>query len=40
VAREELVSLSAKLRMTSRKDGTEPVVRALTLGMVIVGGVA
>jgi hypothetical protein len=26
--------------MTSRNEGTEPVVKALTLGMVIVGGVA
>ena len=34
------MSLSAKLRIRSRKDGTEPVVRALTRGMVTVGGVA
>ena len=40
VARVELVSDSAKLRTTSRKLGTDPVVIALTLGMVIVGGLA
>lgn len=34
------MSLSAKLRMRSRKEGTEPVVRAFTRGMVTVGGVA
>lgn len=39
-ANDEEVSLSAKLRMRSRKDGTEPVVRALIRGMVTVGGVA
>ena len=31
------MSDSAKLRMTSRKEGTEPVVMALTRGMVMVG---
>jgi hypothetical protein len=36
----ELVSDSAKLSMTSRNDGVEPVVIALILGMVIVGDVA
>lgn len=35
-----MVSDSAKFRMTSRKDGTEPVVIAFTRGMVIVGDVA
>lgn len=34
------MSDSAKLRMTSRKDGIEPVVIALILGIVIVGEVA
>lgn len=34
------MSLSAKLRIMSTKEGTEPVVNALTLGMVTVGGVA
>lgn len=34
------MSDSAKLRMTSRKEGIEPVVIALTRGMVIVGDVA
>lgn len=40
VARVELVSDSAKLSTTSRKLGTDPVVIALTLGMVMVGGLA
>jgi hypothetical protein len=40
VARVELVSDSAKLRTTSRKLGTDPVVIAFTLGIVIVGGLA
>lgn len=39
-ARVEVVSDSAKLRMTSRKDGMEPVVIAFTRGMVMVGEVA
>jgi len=34
------VSDSAKLRITSRKEGIEPVVMAFTLGIVIVGEVA
>jgi len=40
LAREELVSLSAKFKIRSTKDGTEPVVRPLTRGMVTVGGAA
>jgi hypothetical protein len=36
----EEVSDSAKLRITSRKDGTEPVVIALIRGIVIVGDAA
>jgi hypothetical protein len=40
VARVELVSDSAKLSTTSRKLGTDPVVMALTLGIVMVGGLA
>ncbi len=40
VARVEVVSDSAKLSMTSRKDGIEPVVMAFTRGMVMVGDVA
>ena len=40
MARVELVSDSAKLRITSRNDGTDPVVIALILGIVIVGGLA
>ena len=36
----EEVSDSAKLRITSKKDGTEPVVMALIRGMVIVGDAA
>lgn len=40
VARVDEVSDSAKLRMTSRKEGMEPVVIALILGIVIVGEVA
>lgn len=40
VARVEEVSDSAKLRITSRKEGVEPVVMALILGMVMVGDVA
>ena len=34
------MSDSAKLRMTSRKDGIDPVVMAFTRGIVIVGDVA
>lgn len=34
------MSDSAKLRITSKKLGIEPVVRAFTRGMVIVGEVA
>ena len=40
VARVEDVSDSAKLRIRSRKEGVEPVVMALILGMVMVGEVA
>jgi len=40
VAREEDVSDSAKFKITSRKEGMEPVVIALTRGMVMVGDVA
>lgn len=40
IAREELVSDSAKLRTASKNDGTEPVVRALIRGKVIVGEAA
>ena len=40
LAKLEVVSDSAKLRMTSRKEGIDPVVIALTRGMVIVGDVA
>ena len=40
VANEEDESDSAKLRMTSRKDGVDPVVSALIRGMVTVGGLA
>ena len=40
VASVEEVSDSAKLRMTSRKEGMEPDVMALTRGMVMVGDVA
>lgn len=36
----EVVSDSAKFRITSTKDGMEPVVMALTRGMVMVGEVA
>lgn len=36
----DVVSDSAKFKMTSRKDGIEPVVIALTRGIVIVGEVA
>ena len=39
-ARLDVVSDSAKLRMTSRKEGMDPVVIALTRGIVIVGDVA
>jgi len=39
-ARVDVVSDSAKLRITSRKPGTEPVVIAFTRGIVIVGEVA
>jgi hypothetical protein len=35
-----VVSDSAKLRMRSRKEGMEPVVIALTRGIVTVGAVA
>lgn len=35
-----VLSASSKLRITSRKEGIEPVVMALILGMVIVGDVA
>ena len=38
--RLDVVSDSAKLRMTSRNDGMDPVVIALTRGIVIVGDVA
>ena len=34
------MSDSAKLRMASKNDGTDPVVMALIRGMVIVGGAA
>lgn len=40
VASVEVVSDSAKFKMTSRNDGTDPVVIALILGIVIVGEVA
>ena len=40
VANVEVVSDSAKLRMTSRNDGIEPVVMALMRGIVMVGEVA
>lgn len=40
VASVEDVSDSAKFRITSRKDGIDPVVIALTRGIVIVGDVA
>ena len=40
VASVDEVSDSAKLRMTSRKEGMEPDVMALTRGMVMVGDVA
>jgi hypothetical protein len=36
----EDVSDSAKLRITSTKEGMEPVVMALTRGIVMVGDVA
>ncbi len=36
----EVVSDSAKLRITSRKEGMEPVVMAFILGIVMVGEVA
>ena len=36
----DVVSDSAKFRITSRNEGIDPVVMALTLGMVIVGDVA
>ena len=39
-ARLEDSSPSARLRTTSRKDGTDPVVIAFSLGMVTVGDVA
>lgn len=40
VASVDVVSDSAKFRMTSRNDGMDPVVMALILGMVIVGDAA
>lgn len=40
VANVEVVSDSAKFKMTSRNDGIDPVVMALILGIVIVGEVA
>ena len=40
VAKEDDESDSAKFRITSRKEGMEPVVIAFTRGIVIVGGVA
>ena len=40
VANVEVVSDSAKFRMTSRKEGMDPVVIAFTLGIVIVGDAA
>jgi hypothetical protein len=40
VASVDVVSDSAKFRITSRKDGIDPVVIALILGIVIVGDVA
>ena len=40
VARELVVSDSAKLRIRSRNEGIEPVVMALTRGIVIVGAAA
>lgn len=39
-ARLDVVSDSAKLRIASRKEGIDPVVMALTRGIVIVGEVA
>lgn len=36
----EVVSDSAKFRITSRKEGIEPVVMAFTRGIVMVGDVA
>ena len=39
-ASDEVVSDSAKFRITSRKEGIDPVVIALILGIVIVGEVA
>ena len=40
MARLEDVSDSAKFKITSRKEGTDPVVMALIFGMVIVGELA
>lgn len=40
VASVDVVSDSAKLRMTSKNEGIEPVVMAFTRGMVMVGEVA
>tara|TARA_R110002060_G_scaffold30260_4_gene40655 strand:- start:444 stop:662 length:219 start_codon:yes stop_codon:yes gene_type:complete len=40
VASVEDVSDSAKFRIKSRKDGVDPVVMALILGIVMVGEVA
>ena len=40
VASVDVVSDSAKFRITSTKEGMEPVVMALTRGMVMVGEVA
>lgn len=39
-ARVEVSSVSSRFRMTSRKEGMEPVVIALSLGIVTVGEVA
>lgn len=39
-ARVEVSPPSSRLRMTSRKEGMEPVVMALSLGIVTVGDVA
>lgn len=40
VARDDVVSDSAKFRITSRNEGTDPVVKALMRGMVMVGAEA
>ena len=39
-ARVDVVSDSAMLRITSRNDGTDPVVMALSRGIVTVGALA